>query len=59
MLLNHNGFMIGIDDWRWHPSVKGTETAQKRTEIARDWEQSALDTFSLSRELKRPTARIR
>jgi hypothetical protein len=24
--------MIAIDHWRWHPSVKGTETAQNEPE---------------------------
>jgi hypothetical protein len=44
--------MIEIDHWRRHPSVKGTETAQKRAGIARDREQSTLDTFSLSHEIE-------
>ena len=50
--------MIAADGWHWRPGVKGTETAQKRAEIPRDREQSAFDTFSLSHELKRLSARI-
>jgi hypothetical protein len=39
--------MTAADSWRWHPGIKGTETAQKRAENPLRQGTERLDTFPI------------
>jgi hypothetical protein len=56
--LNYNDFYDLADGPALALGVMGTKTASNRPEFPGDREQGALDTFFLSHELKRLSARI-